>query len=273
MVTQPVTSTRPADEIAAHFRTLIQSGELAEGDRLPPQRALATSLGVSRQTVFEALAALEQEGYVNTLRGASGGTFVCELRVPTERWLERLRASIDDFDDVLDYRIGVERQVAVLAAARRTDDDLLALRTAVDELATSTSLSAYRAADAAFHRALSNAARNDLLADAVLRARASLFFPVDLLDYEPTVAQTAREHLTIVRAIERGDGAAAARAVTTHLEHTRTKLHSMLDEPDRAPRRSVRSTGTAKSTRKSTRKSTTNTSSTGTAGRPGKGRT
>lgn len=235
MTTQPVTSSRPADEVAARFRALIQSGELAVGHRLPPQRELATSLGVSRQTVFEALGALEQEGYVNTLRGASGGTFVCELRVPTERWLERLRASIGEFDDVLDFRIGVERQVAVLAAARRTDDDLTALHTAVDELAAATSLSAYRAADAAFHRALSNAARNDLLADAVFRARASLFFPVDLLDYEPTVAQTAREHLTIVRAIERGDGTAAARAVTTHLEHTRTKLHSMLDDTPNTP--------------------------------------
>lgn len=246
MTSSPVTSTRPADEVAAHFRALIQSGELAEGDRLPPQRALASSLGVSRQTIFEALGALEQEGYVNTLRGAAGGTFVCELRVPTERWLERLRASIGEFDDVLDYRIGVERQVAVLAAARRTDDDLRSLRAAVVDLAGATSLSSYRGADAAFHRALSRAARNQLLEDAVFQARAALFFPVDLLDYEPTVAQTTREHATIVRAIERGDGAAAARAVTTHLEHTRTKLHSMLDE---------------------------RTTSTGTAGRPRKGRT
>lgn len=226
-----VTSARPADEVAAHFRALIQSGELAEGARLPPQRELAKSLGVSRQTVFEALGALEQDGYVNTLRGASGGTVVCELRMPTERWLERLRASVGEFDDVLDFRIGVERQVAVLAAARRTDDDLEALRAAVTDLDASTSLSSYRAADAAFHRALSRAARNPLLEDAVFRARASLFFPVDLLDYEPTIAQTAREHRTIVRAIERGDGAAAARAVATHLEHTRAKLHSMLDEP------------------------------------------
>lgn len=241
----PVTSTRPADEVAAHFRALIQSGELTVGHRLPPQRELATSLGVSRQTVFEALAALEQEGYVDTLRGASGGTFVCELRVPTERWLERLRASIAEFDDVLDFRIGVERQVAVLAAARRTDDDLRALWASVDELAASTSLSAYRAADAAFHRAMSQAARNELLADAVFRARASLFFPVDLLDYEPTVAQTAREHTTIVRAVERGDGAAAARAVATHLEHTRTKLHSMLDD---TPPRPTPATGTTSTT-------------------------
>lgn len=222
--------TTTADGVAAHFRALIHSGDLVAGDRLPPQRALAKSLGVSRQTVFDALTALEQDGYVNTLRGATGGTFVCELRVPAERWLERLRASIGEFEDVLDFRIGVERRVAELAAARRTTDDLDALRASVTELAASTTLSTYRAADAAFHKALSRAAHNELLERAVFDARAALFFPMDLLDYEPTTSQTAREHDAIVRAVERGDGAAAARAVATHLEHTRTKLHSMLDD-------------------------------------------
>ena len=64
--------------------------------------------------------------------------------------------------------------VAVLAAARRTDDDLTAMRGAVAELAAADSLSSYRAADAAFHRALSQAARNPLLEQAVFQARASL---------------------------------------------------------------------------------------------------
>ncbi len=235
MVATPVTSTRPADEVAAHFRALIQSGDLAVGHRLPPQRELAKDLGVSRQTVFEALTALEEEGYVDTLRGAAGGTFVCELRVPTERWLERLRASIHEFDDILDFRIGVERQVAVLAAARRTEADLAAMHASIDDLRRSISQSAYRAADGAFHRALSRAARNGLLEDAVFRARAKLFLPLDLLEYEPTTAQTVREHLTIARAVERGDGAAAARAVVAHLEQARTTLYSMLDSPELRP--------------------------------------
>jgi GntR family transcriptional regulator, transcriptional repressor for pyruvate dehydrogenase complex len=232
---QTLTSSRTSEEVAAHFRDLIHSGDLAVGTRLPPQRELAKSLGVSRQAVFEGLAELETEGYVDTLRGATGGTFVRELREPAERWLERLRDGIQEFEDVLDFRIGVERQIATLAARRRTDRDLAAMQQAVDELAASTSLVAYRSADAAFHRALAGAARNDLLERAVFEARARLFFPVDQLDYEPTTGATAREHSAIVRAVRRADAASAARAVTTHLEHTRTKLHSILATPAPAP--------------------------------------
>lgn len=231
-MTTVLTSNRTSEEVATHFRDLIHSGELAVGTRLPPQRELAKSLGVSRQAVFEGLAELETEGYVDTLRGATGGTFVRELHLPAERWLERLRESIGTFEDVLDFRIGVERQIASLAALRRDDADLEAMRQAVDELAASSSLATYRSADAAFHRALGRAARNELLERAVFDARAKLFFPVDQLDYEPTTAATAREHTAILRAVERGDAAVAARAVTVHLEHTRAKLHSMLDTPD-----------------------------------------
>ena len=224
--------TRMADDVADHFRALIQSGEMCIGARLPPQRQLAKQLGVGRQAIFEALATLEAQGYVDTLRGATGGTFVCELELPTERWLDRLRSNIDQFDDVLDFRIGVERQAASLAAQRRTTADLDAMRTAIDELAASTSLSAYRAADAAFHRALSAASRSERLTRATFEARAELFFPVDRLEYEPTVAATAREHTTIARAVERRDASAAAHAVGRHLEHTRSKLHSLLAAQD-----------------------------------------
>jgi DNA-binding FadR family transcriptional regulator len=79
-------STRTADEVAAHFRALIQSGELNVGHRLPPQRELAKSLGVSRQTVFEALGVLEHDGYVNTLRSMSQGraTYTMEFKHYTE---------------------------------------------------------------------------------------------------------------------------------------------------------------------------------------------
>jgi GntR family transcriptional regulator, transcriptional repressor for pyruvate dehydrogenase complex len=232
---ETLSTTRMADEVAQHFRALIQSGELNVGARLPPQRQLAKQLGVGRQAVFEALAMLEAQGYVDTMRGATGGTVVCDLDLPAERWLERLRSSIDDFDDVLDFRIGVERQMAMLAASRRTPDDVQAMNLTITDMAASTDLAGYRAADAGFHRSLAAAARNARLARAAFDARAELFFPVDRLDYQPTVAATVREHTTIVRAVQRGDVHAAARAVTTHLEHTRAKLRSLLDVSPPSP--------------------------------------
>jgi DNA-binding GntR family transcriptional regulator len=110
-----------------------------------------------------------------------------------------------------------------------------ALGATIADMAASTDLAAYRAADAAFHRSLAVAARNTRLGQAAFHARADLFFPVDRLDYQPTVAATVREHTTIARAIERSDVNAAARAVTAHLEHTRSKLRSLLDVAPPSP--------------------------------------
>ena len=63
-----------ADELAA----AVASGSLAPGTRLPPERQLAVTLGVSRMTVRQALGELERDGLVRRVVGRSGGTFVCE---------------------------------------------------------------------------------------------------------------------------------------------------------------------------------------------------
>jgi GntR family transcriptional regulator len=69
--------------IGEQIAAAIASGELPAGTRLPPERHLADSLGVSRMTVRQALGALERDGLVRRVVGRSGGTFVCEAS--TER--------------------------------------------------------------------------------------------------------------------------------------------------------------------------------------------
>lgn len=64
--------------IAEHLAGLITSGSLAPGTRLPPERQLATTLGVSRMTVRQALGELERGGLVRRVVGRAGGTFVSE---------------------------------------------------------------------------------------------------------------------------------------------------------------------------------------------------
>jgi GntR family transcriptional regulator len=58
----------------------IAAGELAPGDRLPGERALAGRLGVSRMTLRQALASLERDGVLLRVPGRSGGAFVAEPR-------------------------------------------------------------------------------------------------------------------------------------------------------------------------------------------------
>ncbi len=64
--------------IAEQLAAAIASGALAPEARLPPERHLAESLGVSRMTVRQALGDLERDGLVRRVVGRAGGTFVCE---------------------------------------------------------------------------------------------------------------------------------------------------------------------------------------------------
>jgi GntR family transcriptional regulator len=66
--------------IAEQLAAAIASGALAPGARLPPERHLAESLGVSRMTVRQALGDLERDGLLRRVVGRAGGTFVSESR-------------------------------------------------------------------------------------------------------------------------------------------------------------------------------------------------
>src|SRR3954462_14497448 len=58
----------------------IRLGVIVEGDRLPPERELAETLGVSRGTLREAIKALRDAGLVESRRGRGGGPFVAAPR-------------------------------------------------------------------------------------------------------------------------------------------------------------------------------------------------
>ena len=64
------------EEISVRLQTLVQSDNLKPGDRLPPERQLATMFGVSRNSVREAIKSLEQQGLLISRPGA--GTYIAE---------------------------------------------------------------------------------------------------------------------------------------------------------------------------------------------------
>ncbi len=73
---EAIAPARAIDGIAAQVREMIASGRLKPGDRLPAERDLAGRLNVSRNTLREALRALEHAGIVEMRKGATGGAFV-----------------------------------------------------------------------------------------------------------------------------------------------------------------------------------------------------
>jgi len=68
-------------DISAEIERAILGGELAPGDRLPPERALAADHGVSRMTVRQALQRLESLGLIERTIGRNGGSFVARPKL------------------------------------------------------------------------------------------------------------------------------------------------------------------------------------------------
>lgn len=211
---------------------LIQRGTLNPGDRLPPERALADHLGVARVSLRDALAQLQQQGYLVARRGAHGGTFVAGLAEPRRRWLRRMREHPAELEDIIDYRIAIEVQAARLAAGRRGQADLSAIEEAVRWRPGAAGAPSFRAADSAFHHAIAVAARSPRLEAAIGQARGLLFLPADALAYPPGDDRSFCDHGWIAAAVRDGDEDRAAAAMRAHIEITRNSLRRALTSPD-----------------------------------------
>lgn len=230
-----VTSTTLPQAVADHLRKLIHRGEVSPGERLPAERELAEQLGVARISLREAIKLLRADGYVEVRRGASGGTYVTELQRPAEAWRARMRAQVGEIDDILDLRIALETETAVLAARRHSDADLETLQRSIAALRGVDGRTSFRQADSQFHIGLARAARSDRLADAIQTSRGELFSPHDLLPFDEPVAETLRDHQGIYDAVRNREADRAAAAMREHLDHTRDQLRFIVfggeDEP------------------------------------------
>jgi GntR family transcriptional repressor for pyruvate dehydrogenase complex len=214
--------------VADELRSAIHRGDITPGDRLPPERELAASLGVSRITLREAIRILADEGYLAAKRGQQGGTFVTALEEPYQRWLQHMRGDFGQLEDIIEFRIAVERRAAKLAAKRRTDMDLATLEEAMDDMALVTDRASYRRADNFFHGCVADASRSPRLIEAIAAARGELFMHTDQIVYDELVAETQAQHRRILDGIRSGDDEATANAVEAHIESTRLGLHAML---------------------------------------------
>jgi DNA-binding FadR family transcriptional regulator len=216
------------EQATAHLREQITSGRWPVGTKLPAETALATTLGVGRSTVREALRALSGAGLVRTRQGA--GVFVIADR-PEEDWPARLRRAA--LTDVYEVRSMLAVQAARLAAARRTPADLAALDTA---LAARTAVAPtggpeFIDADLALHATVVAAAHNpvltDLFAELAPRLRAGLLDLIGLMDVRAHDADHgAAAHRALVAAVRDGDADTAGELLRTELLATQARLSS-----------------------------------------------
>ncbi|MEU9504198.1 FCD domain-containing protein [Streptomyces sp. NPDC048196] len=225
----PLEALRPSplvEQAAQRLRDQITGGDWPVGTRLPGETTLAKTLGVGRSTVREALRALAGAGLVQPRQGA--GVFVIATE-PTEDWPTRLRRAA--VGDVYEVRAMVEVQAAQLAAIRRTDDDVAALRAALEgrRTAAGSDTAAFVDADIALHAAVVAAAHNpvliDLFTEFVPALRQGLIDLVELLDLRGRDPQPGdARHAALVDAVADGDGTTASRILREEFDETLRQL-------------------------------------------------
>lgn len=152
------------DEAIDKIKGMIISGELGPGDRLPKEADLAERLGLSRNSLREAVKALSMIRVLDVRQG--DGTYVTSLE--PNLLLDALSFVVDFHRDdkvlqFLEVRRILEPAATALAAERMTEAGVAELQAILDRLGARPSIEALVANDLEFHRQIAAGSGNDVL--------------------------------------------------------------------------------------------------------------
>ena len=233
--TRAVRAPRAFEDIAAQIRAELVAGHLGVGSRLPSERALAEHFGVSRNTLREALRALEHAGLVRLEQGAQGGAFI------VQRSDRAIATGLQDLyslgaiqpAQLTEARIWLEAVVVREACKRATQEDIAALRRNVEETAAAMAADDFplRAQkNIEFHRILARMTGNpiiEVLVNAVLDV---------LREFIRSIGAHPNHHVLpsrrrFITHLERGDAAAAVAEMEASLKRLQRSYLSKLKVP------------------------------------------
>jgi GntR family transcriptional regulator, transcriptional repressor for pyruvate dehydrogenase complex len=213
---RPLQRPRLYEQVVDQIQAWIAQNGLEVGDRLPPERELASRLGVSRATVSQALVAMEVVGMVSVRHG--DGVVLVEP-AGSAKVVNALRRHAQQLPEIIEAREALETKLAALAAGRRTESDLAAMDEAL-ALMERDIASGGRGVegDERFHAAVTAAGHSPLLArlmaeisDLIRETR------ISSLSQPERPVNSLGGHRKIADAIRAGDAEAAALAMQEHV--------------------------------------------------------
>ncbi|MDE1939245.1 MAG: FadR family transcriptional regulator [Alphaproteobacteria bacterium] len=212
----------------------IRVGDFQVGDRLPTEPEVMAELGVSRTVVREAVSRLQASGVVETRHGI--GTFV--VASPSGMNLDTsVVTTLHDLIAMLELRISLETDAAALAASRRTDGHIAAMRGALDDLQRDLNEGRDGAgSDFQFHLQIALATGNPYFEN-VFRYLGTATIPRTHIDTAAFAAEpgsaylrrTNSEHEYIFEAIKRQEPETARAAMRMHLSSSQERLRRASD--------------------------------------------
>jgi GntR family transcriptional repressor for pyruvate dehydrogenase complex len=229
---RPVSHVRTYELVLDRIETQIVSGALRAGERLPPERELATMLGVSRPAVREALRILEAQGAVRSQvgKGPDSGTTIDRLPSDALARLMRLHVALGSFplEDVVETRVVLERASVALACQNASPQNLARMRATVQAMdAPDVDRETFNQLDMDFHVALAEAGGNRLMSDVTRAIRESVRIPMlarltalpDKGDrsWQHILDDLRADHHAILAAVESGQAEPAADRLESHI--------------------------------------------------------
>jgi GntR family transcriptional regulator, transcriptional repressor for pyruvate dehydrogenase complex len=226
------------DDAISRIKEMIVSGELGPGDRLPPEKELCERLGLSRNSMREAVKALEVIRVLDVRQG--DGTYVSSL--DPALLVESISFVVDlhldrSVIELFEVRRILEGAAARLAASKITGEQLAALRASVDSARSTESVEELIERDLAFHSGLVAASGNsylaalvDALGSSTVRARVWRG-----LTQSGAVERTLSEHRALVAALEAADSPLAEALAVAHISGVEGWLREQVRVTDSAP--------------------------------------
>ena len=216
---EPVKKTRLYEDIVKQLIALINSGSLKPGDRLPPERDLATELNVSRTAIREALRALELMGFIDSRVG--GGTFIRQITLDNviDPFTNLLSQDKKLILELIEVRQLLETEIARLAAKRITPEGMAEIEKSISLMEDEISAGGIGLnGDDAFHEALARAAANSAMEKILNMCR-------DLLSYSRRASleiagqpeKSLKDHIAIYDAICSKDEKLSGKLMKDHL--------------------------------------------------------
>ena len=222
------------EAICEHIRAQLISSQLQPGDRLPAERTLAESLGISRTAVREALKSLENAGIVELKKGVSGGAYVKQgdPAVLTRSISDMMSLGSISLRSLTESRVLLQSSVIRLACQRAGPADLLALEECLDQTARledATDMMIRRTQIQRFYKLLAQATQNEvmvMLVDAVTEITLNMLSRFAVAPRSGTL----ETHRLILRCVRKRDAETAISLSTIHLQDLHDHLLRAAEE-------------------------------------------
>ncbi len=252
---EPVERVPTYELVLRRIEEQLLNRSLRPGDRLPPERELASILGASRPAVREALRVLQAQGIVRSGvgTGVDSGTIVTSAPSGALTRLLRVHLAVASFplSDVVESRVMFERFSALGAARAITPEFLERIRGPLEAMdAPDIDRIRFNELDTEFHVAIAEAGGNQFVADLTVAVRESI--RTDILgaleksgDWPQIRAVLRADHHAVYAALAEADGPRAADLLEAHINGFYDRMQAASDAASAAAPGSTNGTVTA----------------------------